>query len=89
MYQVEISDSVIKENIIEGEIVLRDPEEISLEQHELKEAKRLEVQALVDSYVAAQQHQLIHGGPGPVAEFEIMKIVNEYAGEFEVVFKGE
>lgn len=48
------------------------------------EEKTQEIQAKVDAYIAAQQHQLQHGGAGPVADFDIMKIVNEYQGQFEV-----
>jgi len=29
------------------------------------------------------------GGAGPVADFETMKIVNEYNGQFEIVFEEE
>ena len=49
------------------------------------EAKQLEVLAKVAAYQAAQAHQLEHGGPGPVADYEIMEIANEHAGQFEVV----
>jgi hypothetical protein len=49
------------------------------------EAKQLEVSAKVAEYQAAQAHQLEHGGPGPVADYEIMEIANEHAGQFEVV----
>ena len=49
------------------------------------EAKQLEVAVKVAEYQAAQAHQLEHGGPGPVADYEIMEIANEHAGQFEVV----
>jgi hypothetical protein len=49
------------------------------------EAKQLEVSTKVAEYQAAQAHQLEHGGPGPVADYEIMEITNEHAGQFEVV----
>jgi hypothetical protein len=52
------------------------------------EAKRVEIQAEVDAYVAAQQYQLENGGSGPSASFDVMKIVNEHDGEFEVEFTG-
>ena len=48
------------------------------------EAKQAEVFAKVAAYQAAQAHQLEHGGPGPVADYEIMEIANEHAGQFEV-----
>lgn len=48
-------------------------------------SKQLEVSAKVVAYQAAQAHQLEHGGPGPVADYEIMEIANEHAGQFEVV----
>lgn len=49
--------------------------------------KQQEIQAKVDAYKAAQAHQLEHGGPGPVADYDIMAIVNEHNGEFQVVSK--
>jgi hypothetical protein len=49
------------------------------------ETKQAEVSAKVEAYQAAQAHQLEHGGPGPVADYEIMEIANEHAGQFEVV----
>lgn len=51
------------------------------------EAKQIEIQAKVDAYKTAQINQLKHGGPGPVADCEIMSIVNEHDGQFEVVAK--
>ena len=48
-------------------------------------SKQAEVSAKVAEYQAAQAHQLEHGGPGPVADYEIMEIANEHAGQFEVV----
>jgi hypothetical protein len=48
-------------------------------------SKQAEVLAKVAAYQAAQAHQLEHGGPGPVADYEIMEIANEHAGQFEVV----
>lgn len=44
-----------------------------------------EIQSQVDSYKAAQEYQSEHGGPGPVADYEIMAIVNEHEGNFEVI----
>ena len=89
MYLIKIDDTVLKEKIIEGELVTIDPTLILQEQEAALESKRQEVQAKVDAYKAAQQHQLQNGGAGPVAEVEIMKIVNEYNGIFEIVFKNE
>ena len=48
-------------------------------------SKQAEILAKVAAYQAAQAHQLEHGGPGPVADYEIMEIANEHAGQFEVV----
>jgi hypothetical protein len=53
------------------------------------EEKQAETAAKVAAYQAAQAHQLEHGGPGPVADYEIMSIVNEHNGEFEVIAKPE
>jgi hypothetical protein len=52
-------------------------------------SKQAEVAAKVVVYQAAQAHQLQHGGPGPVADYEIMAIVNEHNGEFQVIAKQE
>jgi hypothetical protein len=49
------------------------------------EAKQAEISAKVAAYQAAQAHQLQHGGPGPVADYDIMAIVNEHSGEFQVI----
>lgn len=70
-------------------IEMKSAEEIASEEQALKDAKAAEVQAKVDAYKAAQQHQLENGGSGPVADFEIMKIVNENNSQFEVVFKDQ
>jgi len=50
-------------------------------------SKQAEAAAKVAAYQAAQAHQLEHGGPGPVADYDIMDIVNEHNGEFQVVAK--
>jgi hypothetical protein len=91
MYRIEIENEVqrkivefINEEMIETE---RDPAEIAAEEQSLIDAKVAEIQPKIDAYKAAQQYQIENGGPGPVAEFEIMKIVNEYDGQFEVIFK--
>ena len=48
-------------------------------------SKQAEISAKVATYTAAQAHQLQHGGPGPVADCQVMAIVNEHNGEFQVV----
>jgi len=52
-------------------------------------SKQSDISEQIAAYKAAQAHQLQHGGPGPVAGYEIMSIVNEHNGEFEVVVKEE
>jgi hypothetical protein len=52
-------------------------------------SKQAEITAKVSAYQAAQAHQLQNGGPGPVADYDIMEIVNEHNGEFEVISKPE
>jgi hypothetical protein len=64
-------------------------EEIAAEEQVLKDEKAAEVQAKMDAYMAAQAHQLANGGPGPVGDFEVMKICNEHNCEFEVIFREE
>lgn len=49
--------------------------------------KQQEIQVKVEAYKVAQVRQLTNGGPGPVADYEIMSIVNEHDGQFEVVAK--
>lgn len=61
--------------------------EIAAEEQALKDAKAAEIQAKVDAYEAAKEYQRQNGGPGPVADFEIMKICNEHNCEFEVIFE--
>jgi hypothetical protein len=50
-----------------------------------KEQKEQIVSQKIQQYKAAQQYQLEFGGPGPVAEYDIMEIVNEYDDLFDVV----
>ena len=69
--------------------VLKTEEEIAAEEQALIDTKAAEIQAEVDTYKQAQENQRQNGGPGPVAEFEIMKIANEYNGQFEVIFEEE
>jgi hypothetical protein len=52
---------------------------------EEKEEKELEISQKIQQYKAAQQYQLEFGGPGPVAEYDIMEIVNEHGDLFDVV----
>lgn len=78
MYQIKIINQIDQS---------QDPEVITQQEQEAKDAKHAEIQAQVNAYQIKQQHQLQHGGAGPVAEVEIMKIVNEHAGQFEVIFK--
>jgi peroxiredoxin len=69
--------------------VKKTQQEIDLEELTLLKNKKDEVQAEVDAYKAKQEYQRKHGGAGPVAKEEIMKIVNEYNSKFEVVFEEE
>jgi hypothetical protein len=52
---------------------------------EEKEEKELEISQKIQQYKTAQQYQLEFGGPGPVAEYDIMEIVNEHGDLFDVV----
>lgn len=70
-------------------VVQKTSEELLAEEEVILQEKEDEVQAKVDAYADAIANQLENGGPGPVAEFEIMKIVNEHEGEFEIIFKEE
>ena len=69
--------------------VKKTQEEIEEEKQVFINNKTKQTQAEVDIYKTKQEYQKKHGGPGPVATEEIMKIVNEYNGQFEVVFKEE
>lgn len=98
MYQVKIEREIdeVKEYPVYDEngnetspVVMKTAEEIAAEEQALKDAKAAEVQGKVDTYEAAKEYQKQNGGPGPVAEFEIMKIANEYNGQFEVIFEEE
>lgn len=46
--------------------------------------KTAEINSKIIAYKTAQELSL-NGGPGPVADYEIMAIVNEYGGLFEVI----
>ena len=96
MYQIKIQNSVDtiatqavydEQGVIVTEAVDKSAEEISDEEQALKDSKSSEIQSKVDAYKAAQEYQRQNGGPGPVADFETMKIVNQYNGQFEVAFK--
>jgi hypothetical protein len=52
-------------------------------------SKQIEIADKIETYKTAQTHQLQHGGPGPVADYETMAIVNEHNGEFQVIAKQE
>lgn len=67
--------------------VMKTAEEIAAEEQALKDEKYAEIQAKVNAYESAKEFQTKNGGPGPVADFEIMKICNEHNCEFEIVFK--
>jgi hypothetical protein len=62
---------------------------IEVSTQEELEKKQAEILSKVAAYQAAQAHQLKHGGPGPVADYDIMAIVNEHNGEFQVILKQE
>ena len=68
-------------------VVERDTLVIGQEEQAVIDEKFNEIKAKVDKYKAAQEYQRKHGGAGPVADFETMKIVNEYNGQFEIVFE--
>ena len=89
MYTIKIENTVPKAIFNEetNELVDRDPAEVSAEEEALKSSKISEVNQLISDYKQKQQLQLQNGGPGPVADFEIMKIVNEHNSEFTVEFK--
>ena len=96
MYQVKIirKIDVVKEsatlddngNELTPEI-LKTEEEMATEKQAIIDTKTAEIQAEIDVYLAAQEYQRKHGGAGPVADFETMKIVNEYSGQFEVIIE--
>lgn len=96
MYQVKIirKIDVVKEsatlddngNELTPEI-LKTEEEMATEKQAIIDTKTAEIQAEIDAYEAAKKAQFQNGGPGPVADFEIMKIVNEYSGQFEVIIE--
>jgi len=60
--------------------------DIAADEAALLASTTTDVQAKVDAYSAAQAAQVANGGPGPVADFETMKICNEHSGAFQVVF---
>lgn len=50
-------------------------------------SKESELASKVNTYKLAQIYQLENGGPGPVADYETMEIVNHHNGEFSVILK--
>lgn len=89
MYQIKILNTVQSQewDEVSESIIDRDAAVVAAEEQALIDERAALIQAKVDAYIAAQQAQLQNGGPGPVADIEIMKIVNEHNGQFEVVFK--
>jgi hypothetical protein len=69
--------------------ILKTAQEIAAEEQALIDAKVAEIQAKCDAYMAAQENQRLNGGPGPVADEEIMQICNEHNCQFEVIFREE
>jgi hypothetical protein len=49
----------------------------------VKESKKI-IDDKIKAYRAAQKKQILSGGPGPVADFDILKIVNEFDGKYEI-----
>lgn len=62
-------------------------EEIAAEEKALIIKKEKEIKIKINEYKKKQEYQRQNGGPGPVADFEIMKICNQYSGEFEVIIE--
>jgi hypothetical protein len=60
--------------------------QIAEERNTLLNNKRKEIQDKIDAYIEAQNYQKENGGPGPTADFDIIKIVNEYNGQFIVAW---
>lgn len=60
--------------------------QIAEERNAILEKKKKEVQDKIDAYTKAQEEQKEDGGPGPTADFDIMKIVNEYNGQFIIAW---
>jgi hypothetical protein len=46
------------------------------------EQKQEEMPSKIAAYREAQVRQLQNGGPGPVADYEVMAIANEHNGKF-------
>lgn len=57
---------------------------IKVGSQEEKTQKEIEILLGIEAYKDAQEHQIQNGGPGPVADYEIMQIVNEHNSEFEI-----
>ena len=91
MYQIKIQNTVEKQYFDEenNEVVERDAAVVAQEESNLLQVEADKTQVKVDTYKATQENQKNNGGPGPVADFVTMKIVNEHNGQFEVVFEEE
>ena len=79
-------------NTLEYSIVLqieKSKEEQQAEINAFLEEERQKIQEKIDKYKQAQEYQLQKGGPGPTAEFNVMKIVHEHNDEFELEFIGK
>lgn len=63
--------------------------ELSSNEGKTKAEKHAEIKSKKDKgildYKAAQVFQLQNGGPGPVADYETMAIVNEYNSQYEII----
>ena len=96
MYTIELPNTIelIKEQATYDEngveltpLIMKTQEEIDQEKQVIINAKSSEIQAKIDQYEQAKTYQLLNGGAGPVADFEIMKICNEHNSQFEVVIE--
>lgn len=52
-----------------------------------KDAKEIEISEKILAYKAAQEYQVQNGGPGPVADYDVMEIVNEHNDMFSVIIR--
>lgn len=68
-------------------MVNKTEEELQVEKDIAIAEKAAQIQAKVEAYEAGKEYQRQHGGPAPVAEFDIKKICNEYQCQFEVVIR--
>lgn len=49
--------------------------------------KQAELQLKIEAYKTAQFRQIRYGGPGPVADYDVMEIVNQYNSQFQVIVR--